>query len=232
MLVMRYYPLLLDLTGMHCLVIGTGEVGLRKIKGLLQCAPKLVMAVDPAPPGPEVAGLLATQDNFSYEQRPFAETDLDHAQIVFACTSNRTVNATVGQACMTRGILCNMTDAPELGNFVLPASITRGDLTISISTNGASPALARVIRQDLETRYGPEYEAMTRLLAGIRADLLALGRSSDDNREIFRRLAASPLPELIRHNDRHACLELLRAVLPTDLHPRIGEWCNDCFPNF
>ena len=229
---MRYYPLLLDLTGLRCLVIGAGEVGLRKIKGLLCCAPELVTAVDPAPPGPELAALLATQDNFSYEQRPFAETDLDLAGLVFACTSNRAVNAAIGRACRLKGVLCNMTDAPELGSFVLPASITRGDLTISISTSGSSPALARVIRQDLETRYGPEYEVMTRLLADIRTALLALGRASDENREVFRRLAASDLPELIRREDRPACLELLRAVLPTDLHPKIGEWCDDCFPTF
>jgi len=229
---MRYYPLLLDLSGIECLVIGAGEVGLRKIKGLLQCQPKMVTAVDSAPPSPELTALLATQDNFSYEQRPFADTDLDQARLVFACTSNRAVNAAIGQACMKRGILCNMADAPEAGNFVLPASITRGDLTISISTSGASPALARVIRQDLEKRYGPEYEIMTRLLAEIRAGLLALGRGSDENREFFRELAASALPELIRTNNRQACLELLQAVLPTDLHPRIGEWCDDCFPTF
>lgn len=227
---MRYYPLLLDLTGLSCLVVGAGEVGLRKVKGLLHCAPKLVTAVDPAPPGPELTALLATHGNFSYEQRPFADSDLDHAQIVFACTANRLVNDAIGQACLRRRILCNMTDAPEMGNFVLPASITRGDLTISISTSGTSPALARVIRQDLEMRYGPEYEALTRLMAKIRVDLLAMGRSSDDNREFFRRLATSPLAEMIKSNDRQACLELLQAVLPTDLHPRIGEWCDDCFP--
>lgn len=229
---MRYYPLLLDLTDMHCLVIGAGEVGLRKIQGLLQCKAALVTAIDPAPPSPELTELLARRDNFSYEQRPFAEKDLDRTRLVFACTSSRAVNAAIGQACAQRGILCNMTDAPELGNFVLPASITRGDLTISISTSGASPALARVIRQDLEKRYGPEYEAMTRLLADIRTALLAMGQSSDENREIFRRLAASSLPDLIKSDDRHACLELLQSVLPTDLHTRIGEWCDDCFPTF
>ena len=227
---MRYYPLLLDLTGMHCLVVGAGEVGLRKIQGLLLCRPAWVTVVDPACPGPELSGLLASQDNFTYQQRPFTEADLDATQLVFACTSSREVNALVGQASMRRGILCNMTDAPEHGNFVLPASITRGDLTISISTGGASPALARIIRQELELAYGPEYEAMTRLLADIRTALLALGRASTENRNIFRDLAASALPELIRKNDRHACQELLRAVLPTPLHPRIGEWCDDCFP--
>ena len=183
-------------------------------------------------PSTGLTELLARQGNFSYEQRPFAETDLDRARLVFACTSDRAVNDAIGRICMERGILCNMTDAPEHGNFVLPASITRGDLTISISTSGASPALARVIRRDLERRYGPEYEAMTRLLADIRTALLALGRSSGENREIFRRLAASSLPDLIRNDDRHGCLELLRSVLPTDLHTRIGEWCDDCFPTF
>jgi precorrin-2 dehydrogenase/sirohydrochlorin ferrochelatase len=187
---MRYYPLLLDLTGMRCLVVGGGEVGLRKIQGLLPCSPTRV----------------------------------------FACTSSREVTALGGAVCRQRGVLCNMTDAPEAGSFVLPASVTRGDLTITVSTGGASPALSRVIRQDLEARYGEEYEALTRLLAGIRAALLDLGRPSGENREVFRALATSRLASLIKAKDRDACLELLRAALPAPLHPRIGEWCDDCIP--
>lgn len=227
---MRYYPLLLDLTGMRCLVVGAGEVGLRKVRGLLPCSPALVAVVDPAPPGPGLAALLASHGNLTYERRPFADTDLEGAQLVFACTSSREVNARVGQACRRRGVLCNMTDDPDAGSFVLPASVTRGDLTITVSTGGASPALARVIRQDIEQRYGAEYEALTRLLAGIRSALLALGHGSGENREVFRALATSPLAELIKTNDRAACLELLQSVLPAPLHPRIGEWCDDCFP--
>ena len=226
---MRYYPLLLDLTGMRCLVVGGGEVGLRKVQGLLPCSPAGVAVVDPAAPGPELAALLASHGNLTYEQRPFAESDLDGTQLVFACTSSRGVNALVGEACRRRGTLCNMTDAPEAGNFVLPASITRGDLTLTVSTSGASPALARVIRQDLEARYGDEYEALTRLLAAVRAALLELGRPSGENREVFRALATSPLAALIKAKDREACLELLRTALPAPLHPRIGDWCDDCF---
>jgi len=226
---MRYYPLLLDLTGMHCLVVGAGEVGLRKIEGLLPCRPARITVVDPAPAGAELAALLASHADIAYEQRPFAESDMDGVRLAFACTSSRPVNERVGRAARERGTLCNMTDAPEDGDFVLPASITRGDLTITVSTAGSSPALARVIRQDLEDRYGPEYEALTRLLSGIRPALLALGHGSGENRKIFRDLAGSALPELIRSNDRDACLELLRTVLPTALHPRIGEWCDDCF---
>jgi len=226
---MRYYPLLLDLKGMHCLVVGAGEVGLRKIQGLLPCAPAGILVVDPAPPCPDLAALLASHAVIAYEQRPFTGADMSGVQLAFACTSDRAVNAMVAAACAGTGVLCNVTDDPDAGNFVLPASITRGDLTISVSTSGASPALARVIRQDLETRYGPEYEAVTRLLASVRNALLALGRSSDENRVVFRGLAASPLAELIKNNDRAACLELLRTVLPGSLHDRIGDWCDDCF---
>jgi precorrin-2 dehydrogenase/sirohydrochlorin ferrochelatase len=227
---MRYYPLLLDLTGMRCLVVGGGEVGLRKVQGLLPCSPARVAVVDPAGPGPELAALLASHPNLTYERRPFAESDLDEAQLVFACTSSREVNALVGEACRRRGVLCNMTDDPEAGSFVLPASVTRGDLAITVSTGGASPALSRVIRRELEAMYGEEYEALTRLLAAIRTALLDLGRPSRENREIFRALAISPLAALIKAKDRDACLELLRTALPAPLHPRIGEWCDDCFP--
>jgi precorrin-2 dehydrogenase/sirohydrochlorin ferrochelatase len=226
---MRYYPLLLDLTAMHCLVVGAGEVGLRKVEGLLPCGPARITVLDPAPPSPELAALLARHPGITYEQHPFTDTDLHGMQLVFACTSNPTVNAQIGQACRRLEILCNMADAPEEGSFVLPASLTRGDLTITVSTNGASPALARIIRQDLEKRYGPEYEAMTRLLARIRPALLDLGRASSENREVFRRLAASDLPEMIRMNDRIACERLLAEALPAPLHTRIGEWCDDCF---
>ena len=226
---MRYYPLLLDLTGMRCLVVGGGEVGLRKVQGLLPCSPAAVTVVDPAEPGPGLAALLASHGNLTYERRPFAEADTHGAQLVFACTSSREVNALVGVACRRRGVLCNMADDPEAGSFALPASITRGDLTITVSTGGASPALSRVIRRDLEARYGEEYAALTRLLAGIRAAQLELGRPSDENREVFRALAASPLASMIKDKDRDGCLGLLRSALPAPLHPRIGEWCDDCF---
>jgi precorrin-2 dehydrogenase/sirohydrochlorin ferrochelatase len=226
---MRYYPLLLDLTAMHCLVVGAGEVGLRKIEGLLPCTPTRITLLDPASPGPELATLLARHPEITYQQRPFTDTDLHGMHLVFACTSSASVNAEIGKACRQQNVLCNMADAPEEGSFVLPASITRGDLTISVSTSGASPALARVIRHELEDRYGLEYESVTRLLARIRPALLDLGQASTENREIFRRLAASALPEMIRTNDRTACERFLATVLPVPLHIRIGEWCDDCF---
>lgn len=226
---MRYYPLLANLTSMNCLVVGGGEVGLRKIEGLLACSPARVTAVDPAPATPELTALLANNLNFTYMQRPFRDEDVLGQHLVFACTSNRDVNQLVGRTCNKQGVLCNMTDAPEQGDFVLPASVSRGDLLLTVSTSGASPALSKVIRQRLEEQFGPEYEVLTRLLASIRPALLELGQDSRDNRKVFRALASSALPELIRNRDQAGCRDLLTGILPPALHPRIGEWCDDCF---
>ncbi|MDO4767850.1 MAG: bifunctional precorrin-2 dehydrogenase/sirohydrochlorin ferrochelatase [Pseudomonadota bacterium] len=228
---MRYYPLLLDIRRAHCVVVGAGEVGQRKIETLLACDPARLTAVDPRPPGPGLLAFLARHANFTYAKRPFTDTDLDGARLVFACTPLRELNARIGLLCREKNILCNMADDPESGDFTLPASITRGDLTITVSTGGASPALSRIIRRDLEERYGPEYERLTRLMGRIRPAQLALGGSSSENRRVFRDLAAAPLPELIRKNDRNACERTLKALLPADLHPQIGEWCDDCFPS-
>lgn len=226
---MRYYPLLLNLSDVPCLVVGGGAVGLRKIQGLLPCQPREITVIDPALPGPELAVLLASHPNITYAQRPFAEVDIEGMRLVFACTSSRVINAEIGEACAARNILCNMADAPEDGAFILPASITRGDLSISVSTNGASPALARIIRQELEERYGPEYEVTLRLLGHIRTALLPLDLDVTANRDIFRDLAGA-LPELIRGGHCAHCRTLLKRLLPTVLHSRIGEWCDDCFP--
>ncbi|NLY40488.1 MAG: bifunctional precorrin-2 dehydrogenase/sirohydrochlorin ferrochelatase [Desulfovibrionales bacterium] len=226
---MRYYPLLLQLTFMRCLVVGAGEVGQRKTEGLLPCEPEQVLLVDPATPTPDIQALLASYPNFGYAQRSFAMSDLDGMHLVFACTSHRDTNAHISQACARRGILCSVADAPEQGNFVLPASIVQGDLILSVSTNGASPALSRVIRQELQERYGSEYAEFTCLLRKIRVALLALGMPSAENRIIFRNLATSSLPQIIRAHDRDQCQALLSAMLPVTLHPRIGEWCDDCF---
>lgn len=226
---MRYYPLLLDLTNTHCLVVGAGPVGWRKIQGLLPCKPLQIMVVDPHSPSRDLKQLLARHENITYKQRPFEVQDLKMMRLVFACTSSRVTNDQIAQACAQQGILCNVTDQPQQGDVILPATISRGDLSISICTQGTSPALARIIRQDLERQYGPEYAILTKLLAQIRPALLALGWTSNDNRLIFRALAQSALPQLIKNNDWESCRELLRTLLPTDLHPWIGEWCDDCF---
>ena len=225
------YPKFLGLTAKTCIVVGAGEVGLRKITTLLSHGPGRVIAFDPAPPGDTVSGLLAKHSEFTYIQHPLQAEDLEQAFLVFACTDIPQVNRQVAEWCRERNILCNIADAPELGNFILPAVINRGDLTLAVSTAGSSPAMSRRIRARLEQEFGPEYGCACTLMSRVRESVLARARPSRENRIIFRALADSCMTDLIRTGDRDGLERLLRETLPQDLHSRIGELCDDLDQN-
>ena len=116
----NFYPLFLDLSGLHCLVAGLGGVGSRKLQGLLHCAPASILALDMEAPAAELRPLLE-QPCVRFEQRPFRDEDLDGRQLVFAATGNAEVNRHIALLCRERHILCNCIDAPAEGSFIVPA---------------------------------------------------------------------------------------------------------------
>ncbi|WP_462324912.1 precorrin-2 dehydrogenase/sirohydrochlorin ferrochelatase family protein [Desulfoplanes sp.] len=228
---MRYYPLLLDLHDKSCMVVGVGRVGIRKIKTLLAADPGRLLALDRFPPDPGLLELTQKHPALVFEQRGPTPGDLDRTDLVFACTSDRGLNATIAHDCKKRGILCNITDDPEAGDVVLPSLIQRGDLLLALSTSGKSPALCKRLRQELDCRFGEEYELLLELLGRIRHALLPLGLCCDDNAECFRSLVDSPLITAIRDRDMGAVHSILLALLPEQLHPSIGALTNDLFPS-
>ena len=94
--------------------------------------------------------------------RAYEEGDLAGFFIVICATDNEAVNKLVAEEASKTGALVNVVDAPELGNFSVPSQIARGDLLITISTGGKSPALARRLGEELAERYGPEYGSISR----------------------------------------------------------------------
>jgi precorrin-2 dehydrogenase/sirohydrochlorin ferrochelatase len=104
-------------------------------------------------------------------------------------------------------------DVPREGNFIVPALVRRGALTLAISTDGQSPALARRIREELEERYGEEYGELLRLLGAVRARLLSTSRDPQANKGRFEQLVRSPLLELVRRRDRVGVERMLREVM-------------------
>lgn len=219
---MRSYPILLQLADKRCLVVGAGRVGARKIAGLLDGGVAEVLALDPGEPAPELEA-LRDRPELRFERRAFVEADLDGRFLVFASTSNPELNARVAALCRERGLLCNVADQPAAGSFVVPASVRRGDLLLTVSTGGHSPALSRAVRRKLETHFGPEYGLLLALLGRIRLLLLDLGAPTDENTTIFRALVASDLLHLLETKDADALRERLAALLPRALHPNIAE---------
>lgn len=219
---MRYYPIFVKLENKHCLVVGAGEVGRRKIQTLADVGPASVTVVDTRPQDADISALLENP-NVSFECREFRDEDLDGKFLVMACTSSEEVNWRISNLCADRGILCNIVDQPEKCSFIVPAQVKRGDLTVAISTAGRSPALAKRIRKELQDSFGDEYAILLNLMGRIRPLMLGMGMATADNTEVFRSLVNSDLLGVLRQRNLDSAGEILKEVLPESLHDNISE---------
>ena len=215
---MHYYPVFLELSGQSCLVVGAGAVGCRKIASLLECPIERLHVIDLAEPDTNLQVLLEDK-RVSFTKRSFTPSDVEGCALVFAATSNRQTNE--------RGILCNCTDAPKDSSFIVPALVEQGNIAIALSTGGASPALARKIREDLEAWLGERYTGISELLMRLRPLVLALHHETRQNTTLFRSIVDSPLSEALQRRDRQTCESLLGELLPIELHPYIMELLHD-----
>lgn len=211
---MKPYPVMMNLENKQVLVVGGGRVALRKVTSLLECGAKVSVVSPELDPDLQ---LLAEREQITVHKIPFEDTILDSypdTLLVFGTTNSRNVNIEIYNSAAKRKIPCNIADVPDLCTFIVPAVIMQGDLMIAVSTGGSSPALARRIREDLSRRFGPEYAEMTRLMAELRKRVLAMGSSSDSNKQIFLDVVDSQLLEAIKSNDTKRALEILQAILP------------------
>lgn len=167
-----YYPIFLDVTDKKCLVVGGGQVALRKVKALLKHNAQ-VEVVSPTL-CPELSE-LAKKGTVKAILRDYQSGDLENAFIVVIATSESKINEEVAKEAKERKIPVNVADNPKLSDFIAPSYFQRGDLTIAISTGGKSPALARKIRTELEKLFGDEYASLTLLIEEVRKELKQKG---------------------------------------------------------
>lgn len=191
----KYYPVCLDVNNRQCLVVGGGSVGTRKAFALLECGAR-VKVVAPAV-CPELEK-MAADGVILLEKRVYISSDMEGMFLVFGATSDMELNDRISQDAKKHNILCNIADFPRGCNFILPAVVQQGDLQIAVSTSGKSPAFARVLKKEMEGRFGSEYGDFLKLMGLIREKLLAAEHEPEAHKPLFERLAASGLPELIR----------------------------------
>lgn len=219
------YPIFLSLTGMHCAVAGLGSVGQRKLRGLLACDPATVLVRDIADTPPDAAELLC-DPRVHFACRSLTREDISSCSLVFAATNSPAENTRIAALCASYGVWCNCATAPEQGNFHIPAVARRGSLTAALSTGGASPALARQWKSDLEHWLAPRAR-ITTFMKRLRPLLLTLDAGTAQNTQIFRTLAASPLQNWLEVGNMEACYRLLLTELPPALHVHIAELLDD-----
>jgi precorrin-2 dehydrogenase/sirohydrochlorin ferrochelatase len=195
---MSFYPVCLDLTGRFCVVVGGGRVAERKVKGLHSCAARVTVI------SPELTEKLLHQHkdgNIAWINREYHPGDLANAFLVIAATDNEETQKQAYEEAASRNLLLNVADVPQRCNFILPATVRQGDLIISISTAGKSPALARKLRMELEKRFGVEYRVLVDILGAIRPEILASGLSQSDNEKLFKQLLHDDMAGWIRTRD-------------------------------
>ena len=180
---MSLYPVNLQINNRSCIVVGGGSVAERKVTALLAAGACVTVL------SPEVTQKLAAliqNKKVIHIARAYAEGDVTGSFIVICATNNGAVNKLVAEAASKAGALVNVSDAPELGNFNVPSQITHGDLLITISTGGKSPALAKKLGAELAMRYGPEYGTYLDLVSEARSKMKK-NMQSPKEREAFWR---------------------------------------------
>ena len=210
----QYFPVCLKIAGRQCVVIGGGRVGERKVKGLLAHG-ALVRVISPELSEPLSA--LLRSGTIDWLDRLYQEGDLAGAFLVIAATDDPAVQELIHAEAEARNILLNVADVPKWCNFILPATARRGDLAISVSTAGKSPALASALRQALEGQFGPEYGVLVDILGALRDTVLAGGRPHAENKLIFARLADPEMAAWIRDGLWQKLARHIQEVLGPDV---------------
>ena len=189
---MRYYPLLLDLKGKKCVVAGGGRGAQRKVKSLLKAKARVWVI---SPDLTNGLGKLKRKKSILHIKSHYQAKYLNDAILVIAATSDEKINQAVACDAQAQGKLTNVVDAPRLSNFIVPSSIHKGDLIISISTNGKAPALSKRIRKDLNKLLIPRYAKFLKRLKAIRNDLQQRCAKPNLRRMLMHCLVNAKIPQ-------------------------------------
>ena len=188
----KYYPILLNIQDKKCLVVGGGNVAWRKVCSLKDAGARVTVV------SPEFCPEMEKETGIERIQQKYEEGFLNGVLVVIASTDDEEVNKKVYYDAVKMGILVNVVDRPEFCSFIVPATISRGDLSISISTGGASPALARNIRENLEKQFGDEYGEFAKLLSETRRKILSEISNESIRRDILQCIAGLDMLEIVK----------------------------------
>lgn len=203
-----YYPVCLNVRGKTCVVVGGGDVAERKVISLLEADARVVVISPDLTPG---LRRLRDEGAMDHVVRPYRDGDLGGTFLAIAATDDETTNHAAFAEAHRQGVLVNVVDDPAHCDFTLPAVLRRGDLMVSVATNGRSPAVARYIRDELEGFLTPEHLTLLELAAELRAETRARGQRVAG--EAWRQALDGELLALIGRGDLSAARARLMARL-------------------
>lgn len=193
-----YFPAFLNLREKRCVVVGGGEVALRKVRTMLACGGK-VTVISPTLHS-ELRDLLE-KGLIQWLSQQYDPKTLPRGILVVAATDKKEINREVAQEARNSGCLVNVADDPEHSDFIVPSFFHRGNLILAISTSGKSPALSRKIRETLESDFGEEYAELVSLVEEVRLEFKRMNKTiKPENWQ--RALDLNLLKELLRKGEK------------------------------
>jgi uroporphyrin-III C-methyltransferase / precorrin-2 dehydrogenase / sirohydrochlorin ferrochelatase len=224
---MDYLPIFLRVSDQPVLVVGGGEVALRKAEWFVKAGARVTVVA------PQLHADLAAHvaaGEITHVASEFAATQLAGKMAAVAATADRTVNAAVSQAARERGIAINVVDDPELSTFIFPAIIDRSPLIVAVSSAGHAPVLARRVREQIEALLPGRLGALARFMGAHRASVQrALGRLA--RRAFWERIVSGPVATRVLEGDEAAAEAALHGEIrtsqltsaPDSGHSALGE---------
>jgi precorrin-2 dehydrogenase/sirohydrochlorin ferrochelatase len=164
-----FYPILINLRKFPCLVVGGGEVALRKVQTLLNYNAKITIL------SPKICKALKEvikANNIKIILKPYSKDYIKNYKIIFSATNIRKINEQVHEDCKKENKLLNVVDVPDLCDFILPAVVKRGDLTISVSSQGRAPFFAKEIKNKIDHIFPSYYEEIIDLAGNLRSVIM------------------------------------------------------------
>lgn len=211
-----WMPLWVRTKGVNCLVVGGGQVALRKIRMLLETGASVQVVTREASPAVEE---MAQRGLIQLRIKEADKEDLRGCRLVVVATDSRDVNSCVTQWAQQQGVLCNVVDKPELCTALFPAIIRKGRLEVAVSTGGSSPAMAARIRDHIAQSLDQGYEVLLDLLSEIRGRVKHMGLSEDRRLKLLRSLVDDQVIALCKEKK----YKEMGAILESRLHRALQE---------
>ncbi len=210
---MNFLPIFMDLKGRRCVVIGGGDVAARKAGLLLLAGAQVTVQ---APALGEAMTKLVRAGQIEYHAQRFDALVLENAALVIAATDDADVNREVHAAAMARHLPVNVVDHPELCSFILPAIVDRSPVVVAVSSGGASPVLARLIRARLETLIPASFGRLATLVATFRDKVKQRITQQARRRAFWEDVLHGPIAELVFSGQEAAARSALEARLAAE----------------
>ncbi|TDJ29821.1 MAG: uroporphyrinogen-III C-methyltransferase [Gammaproteobacteria bacterium] len=215
---MDYLPIFYRLANQSCLIVGGGSIAARKAELLLKANGKvLVVAVKV---GAAVRDMASTH-HLEFLEREFHQSDLEDKVCVIAATDDERVNANISRLAIERKIPVNVVDNPDLCSFIMPSMVDRNPVQIAISTGGASPVLARMLRAKIESVIPGTYGELAKLVEAYRDQVKQAFDNVELRRRFWEEVLEGEVAELVfagRHDDAQNLLQQQIDARSTTLH--------------